>query len=217
MTSLYLFVRGPLVWVAFIVFIVGSIYKICGLISVAKKDKVVLSYFSLKYSLRSILHWLVPFGSRNWRRQPVLTIVTFAFHICLISIPIFLLAHNILWYESWGISWWTLPEGTADVMTLIVIAGCVYFLCRRLFSPQVKYLTFASDYVLLAVVALPFITGFIVYHQWVPSFMVIVHMLTGEIALMVLPFTRLFHMVFFWFTRAYTGSEFGLVRHVKDY
>ena len=217
--AVYKFVRGPLVWIAFLVCIVGSTYRIYSMISMAKKEKVVLPYLSLKYSLRSILHWLIPFGSINWRRHPVITIITFLFHICLVFTPIFLLSHNILWYESWGISWWTLPEGTADIMTLIVLFACVFFFFRRIISPEVKFVTFTSDYIILAIAFLPFLTGFLAYHQLLLPYraMVILHILFGEAMLIAIPFSRIFHMIFGWFTRAYTGSEFGMVRHAKDY
>jgi nitrate reductase gamma subunit len=217
--AVYRFVRGPLVWITFLVFIGGSIYRIYTMISSAKKEKAVLPYMSLKYSMRSILHWIIPFGSVSWRRHPVITIVTFLFHICLVFTPIFLLSHNILWYESWGISWWTLPEGLADVMTLIVVFSCVFFLFRRIIASEVRFVTYPSDFLILAIAFLPFFTGFLAYHQLLlPSrAMTILHILFGEIMLIAIPFSRIIHMLFGWFTRAYTGSEFGQVRHAKDY
>ena len=42
-----------------------------------------------------------------------------------------------------------------------------------------------------------------------------VHIVTGAAWLMVIPFTRLIHMLWFPFTRAYMGSEFGAVRHSR--
>ena len=41
---MYDFSRGPLVWIAFIVFFGGSIYRIVSTIMTAKKDKVVLPF-----------------------------------------------------------------------------------------------------------------------------------------------------------------------------
>jgi nitrate reductase gamma subunit len=219
MQEIYNFVSGPLVWVAFLIFIFGCLYRLLALLRlVNQKEKFIYSYMSLKYSLRSIAHWLTPFGTTNMRRQPVMTIVTFAFHICLLLTPIFLQAHIILWDEAWNVSWWALPDGMADVMTVIVIAGCVYFLIRRLKRPEVQYVTSASDYVILAIVAAPFITGFLAYHQWFgyPYFLIL-HILAGEIMLVAIPFTRLSHMFFSPLTRAYIGSEFGKVRHAKDW
>ena len=219
MHDFYNFVTGPLAWAAFIVFIAGSLYRLINMLYlVNKKEKFIYTYMSFKYSFRSIFHWITPFATVNWKMHPVLTIVTFAFHICLIIAPVFLLSHAILWDESWNISLWTLPDGVADIMTLIVVGSCIFFLVRRLVLPEVQYVTSASDYVILAIVALPFITGFIAYHQWA-SYQVsmILHIISGEIMLVAIPFTRLSHMLFSPFTRAYMGSEFGGVRNAKDW
>jgi nitrate reductase gamma subunit len=219
MHSVYDFVSGPLAWVAFAVFIVGSLYRLINLIAlVHKKEKFIYSYMSWKYGLRSILHWVIPFGTTNWRRHPVLTIATFAFHICLFMTPIFLLAHVVLWNEAFNVDWWSLPDTAANIMTLIVIGGCVFFLVRRLTAPEVKFVTSVSDYVILAIVAAPFVTGFLTYYQWFGyQVLMILHIVTGEIMLITIPFTRLSHMLFAPFTRAYMGSEFGGIRHARDW
>jgi len=219
MHDLYNFITGPLAWAAFIVFIAGSLYRLINMFYlVNKKEKFIYTYMSFKYSFRSIFHWIIPFATTNWKMHPVLTIVTFAFHICLIITPVFLLSHAILWDESWNISLWSLSDGVADIMTLIVVGSCIFFLVRRLVLQEVQYVTSASDYVILAIVAAPFVTGFIAYHQWVNyQFFMILHIISGEIMLVSIPFTRLSHMLFSPFTRAYMGSEFGGVRNAKDW
>ena len=152
------------------------------------------------------------------RRNPEVTLVTFAFHVCLIVTPIFLLPHNILISRALGISWWTLPKGVADIMTLIVIITAFIFLLRRLTSPVVKYVTTPSDYVLLAIAVAPFITGFLAYHHLLPYKTIsTLHILSGVVMLVAVPFTRLSHMLYFVFTRSYMGSEFGAVRNSKDW
>jgi nitrate reductase gamma subunit len=215
----YHFIRGPLVWASFIIFLGGSIYKIIAMLRLAKKDKVVFPYISMKYSLRSIVHWIIPFASTNWRKHPGMTVITFLFHGCLIFTPIFLVAHNALLKESWNIRLWTIPETITDVMTIIVIICAIVFFIRKLVVPEVRFVSFASDYFLLAIAVAPFLTGFLAYHQMLVDyeFMVALHILAGELMLIAIPFTRLNHMIYFWFTRAYTGSEFGAVRHTKDY
>ena len=219
MFDIYQFVSGPLAWFAFIVFIGGCLYRLVSLlVLVHRKEPFIYSYMSWKYSLRSILRWSTPFATENMRRHPGMTIVTFAFHICLLITPIFLLAHIILVEEAWNLSWWSLPDGLADAMTLIVITGCIFFLVRRLTNPEVQYVTSASDFVLLAIIAAPFVTGFLAYYQWFGyKFFVIIHILAGEIMLVAIPFTRLSHMITAPLTRAYMGSEFGGVRHARDW
>jgi nitrate reductase gamma subunit len=207
--SIYNLVRGPFVWIAFLVFIGMSAYKIRRLYLMAKNEKVVLPAIKWEATRKSILHWVIPFGSRNWRMRWPITLTTFVFHIGLVFTPIFLLSHNILWYESWGISWWTLPETVADIMTLLVIVTSVIFFMRRIFAPEVKFVTSADDFLILAISFFPFLTGFLAYHEWLLPYkpMVILHILFGELMLIAIPFTRLAHMFYFFMTRAFMGSQ----------
>ena len=219
MDELYRLATGPLAWAAFIIFIGGSLFRLIHLIAlVHRKEKFIYAYMSLKFSLRSIIHWLSPFATVNWRLHPWLTIVTFAFHICLVVTPVFLLAHVVLWDEAWSVSWWALPDWLAVIMSVIVMAGCVFFFVRRLVTPEVAYVTSASDYAILALVATPFLTGLIAYFQWFDvRLFTLLHVLSGEAMLVAVPFTRISHMLFAPLTRAYMGSEFGAIRHARDW
>lgn len=219
MYELYDLARGPLVWAAFIVFIGGSFYRLAAAFMMArKKDRVVFEYMSLYYALRSFFHWVIPFASTSTRNKPVLTIVAFVFHIALFVVPIFLMAHIVMFKESWNIAWCSLAAIVADGLTLIVIFACVFFFVRRLVSPDVRFLSSAADYGILLLVAAPFVTGFWASQQWAGYEIVsIAHMLTGELLLASIPFTRLSHMFFFPLTRMYAGSEFGAVRQARDW
>ncbi len=208
---MYQFVTGPLAWLTFGIFFGGMIYRVVSMVKLTqKKDKVVFNHLDLKWSLNSIFRWLVPFGSRSMREKPVLTVVAFLFHLCLLITPVFLVAHNVIMKERWGVSFWTISENTTDILTIILIACVVFYVLRRIALPDVRLITTAYDYLLLAIVAAPFITGFLAYHQFSGyQFWVIVHVLSGEIMLMAVPFTKLSHMLLFFLTRAHIGSEMG--------
>ncbi len=218
-TTLYNFLCRPFLWLTLIVFAGGSVYKIAKMISlVNKKEKFIFTHISLKFSLRSILHWIIPFATVNWRRHPVITILTFVFHGGLVIMPFFLSAHVIMFNKAWGVKWWTLPYGFVDAVTIVVISSCVIFLVRRLTLREVRFLTTPSDYFILAIAFAPFLTGFLALHQIGNyHFWLILHILSGELMLMAIPFTRLSHMLFGVFTRAYSGSEFGSIRHARDW
>ena len=219
MHSVYGIVVGPLAWLAGAVFILGSAYRFWSVYSLTrKKDPLVLEYMSLKYGLRSILRWSVPFIPVNSRRHPVVTVFTFLFHLCLLFVPVFLLAHVVMWQYYHDISFWSPPEWLTDLMTLMVVTGCIFFGIRRAVRHEVRYVTSVTDWVILAIVALPYLTGFLAYHQIGPyKHMIILHILSGEVMLAAIPFTRLSHMLFTPFTRAYIGSEFGAVRNAVDW
>lgn len=219
MHALYEWVAGPLTWAAFAVFVIGLVFRLVQvLVMVRKTEPFIFTYMSWKFSLRSIGHWLVPFATLRWRTSPVMTVATFAFHICLLVTPVFVLSHIVLLDEAWGVQWWALPDAVADVMTVVVIAGCLFFAGRRIVRREVRFLTDASDYFLLALTAAPFVTGFLAYHQVTQgAWMTIAHMISGQVLLAAIPFTRLRHMLLGWLTRAYMGSEFGGVRRARDY
>ncbi|MFP4236945.1 MAG: TmcC family electron transfer complex membrane anchor subunit [Desulfonatronovibrio sp.] len=219
MHQLYEILTGPLAWIAWTVFIAGCLVRTAVMVfSTADQDHVVINYFNLKYALRSIAAWSIPFFPRNSRLHPWMTVVSFSFHICVILVPLFALGHVVLWEEFFGISLPALPDAVTDVMTIIVLACLLFFLVRRLSRPEVRFVSGFMDYALLLLIAAPFATGYAAYHGWFnPDFMLILHILSAEILLVSIPFTRLIHMVFAPFTRAYTASEFGAVRHSRDW
>ena len=215
---MYDFSRTTLVWIAFLVFIFGTIFRLVSMYRMAKKEKVVLPYFDFRAGMRSIFHWLLPYGSRNMRMKPVFTGLSFLFHFCLLFTPIFALGHNILIKESWNVSWWTFPDSMTNTMTIIVVTIGLIFALRRMADPTVRFVTSFKDFIFLTLVLAPYITGIFAYYNILDyQTIIILHMWTGAIWLMAIPFTRISHMIFFPITRAYMGSEFGYVRNAKDW
>jgi nitrate reductase gamma subunit len=167
----------------------------------------------VKGALKSIVSWLLPFGTRRWKTRPGMTILVFVFHIGLVFTPIFLLAHNIILQRRWGLSWFTLPGGVADMLTIAVIVSAVFLVLRRIAFSEVRILTTAYDYLLLAISVAPFITGFLAgqkvagYEVWLYT-----HIITGEIMLIAIPFTKLSHIVLFFLSRGQLGMDYGIKR-----
>ena len=215
---MYEFVRGPLVWIAFGVFFVGVLYQLYTMITGAKKEKVIFPVMSAKFGARSVLHWMIPFGTHNMRIRPLFTTVSFAFHWCLLVSPLFVMGHVVLWKQSWGISLPSMHPVVADLMSLMVVFAGVFFVLRRLTAPEVRNVTTWTDYLILLLVISPFLTGFIAHQQWLPyQAVVTLHIICGAAWLIAIPFTWLGHMFYFVFTRAFMGSEFGNVRNSRDW
>lgn len=212
----FLFVEGPLLWIAFLTFFIGSILRAALFLSVSRKrDKIIYQYFSWKYVLATFSRWLLPLN-KDVAKNPIFTILGYIFHICLIVVPIWFSGHISLWEESrfeW--SWTPIPDGLADWMTLIFLAIALFFLLRRIISADIRLLSTFSDYLLIVVVALPFITGYFLTHGTVDNIgflgenIQLIHMLSGELMLILIPFTKLSHFVLFFFSRGATAIEFG--------
>ncbi len=214
--DVYLFVEGPLLWIAFLTFIIGTLLRVASFLLVSrKKDRVVYQYLNWKIVLSSWLRWLLP-ANKDVVKNPVFTILGYAFHVCLLVVPLWLAGHITLWEESrLGWSWTPIPDRLADWMTLVLLSIALFFLLRRIFSADIRLLSTAADYILLVITALPFLTGYFVTHGTLDGAgllgenMQLIHMLAGELMLILIPFTKLSHFILFFFSRGATAVEFG--------
>jgi nitrate reductase gamma subunit len=210
MPSIY-FLTGPGLWISFIVFFAGLAIRLIWLYTLSrKKDPVFYNHIDFKWGIKSILYWLVPFGSRSMRLAPVFTIVAFAFHLMLLGIPLFLQAHNLMWEEAFGFGLWSMPDGLADALTIALVGAGLFLFIRRIIRAEVRILNSPWDYTLLVLTLLPFITGFLAFHQIGPyKLLITLHVLSGEVLLILIPITKLSHMVLFFFSRLFIGFEMG--------
>jgi nitrate reductase gamma subunit len=103
-------------------------------------------------------------------------------------------------------------------MTVMLLISIIFLVIRRIVRSEVRILTESWDYVLLGLTALPFLTGLLAYHQVGPyELLMIMHLLTAEIILILIPFSKLAHMVLFFFTRAFIGFEMGGRRGARSW
>ena len=208
-------------WVAAIVFIVGIGYRIVQLFLLTKKkERAYCPANSVREDspeerkLRAIIF----LQNSLLGQHPVMAIVSFVFHACLFVIPILTLAHNLLLYESWGICFFSLPDRLIDILTVIVLLGALFFFIRRLVVPRVRAISTLNDHLVLFITAAPFLTGLMAYHQWMDYRTIItLHILTGQLMLIAIPFTKVGHMVFFFFARTLFGSEFSMWRGSREW
>jgi nitrate reductase gamma subunit len=217
--SIYGLLTGPALWFTFIFVIGGLLIRIAFLFRLSRrKDRVIYNHINMDWGLRSIIHWIIPFASVSMRQQPIFSLVAFIFHLTLIAVPLFLSAHILLWEEAFGLTLWSIPDGVSDALTLIFIAAALFLIVRRRIRPEVRILTSAWDYALLVIAMLPFISGFMAYHQWGPyEAMLILHIVFGQILLILIPITKLAHMILFFFTRAFIGFEMGGRRGARSW
>ncbi len=218
---MYDLARGPLMWVAAIVFVGGVFYRAVQLFVLTRKKErnfytsgALRERDSSSYSSEERkINLLISFQNSIIGKNPVMAIVSFVFHFCLFVAPIFAIGHSLLLYESWGFSFFNLSDALIDILTIVFLVCALFFFMRRLLIPKVQSITTPYDYLLLFITAAPFLTGFFAYHQWFDYKTVItLHILAGEAMLIAIPFTKLGHMVFFFFVRLLVGSEYSFWR-----
>lgn len=141
--------------------------------------------------------WIVPV--KKIKERIWYSFASILFHVGLILVPVFLIEHVALWRRGLGISWPTIGQSVADGLTLLTIVMIIALLIGRLSNRTARVLTRGQDIVLLILIALPFLSGFFASHPLLNPFkyhaMMLVHVLSGNLIMCLIPFTKLCHSI----------------------
>jgi nitrate reductase gamma subunit len=199
------FAKGPLFAVTFLVMVLGlgrQVLLQSYLLSVKKGRR--LRQVPWRSIARETWSWVVPVrhiepGSR------LFSVSSYLMHLGILIVPLFLIDHVALWEASLGLSLPAIGKGTADVLTLLTITCGFLLLALRTFKARHRLVSAASDYVLLVLVVLPFLSGYLASHPGVNPFpwnvVMLAHLLSAELLFVLTPFTKLSHVVLFFFDR----------------
>ena len=223
--DLYELVRGPLMSSTLILFIAGLGYRVFQFFKATTRlpriaplindrrtvnPRVNKRFQAIPQILRRVR---IHYRNSIFGMTPVTMWLTVVYHVILVLAVCFTQGHNVLLDLSWGFSFPSIPEKTMDLLTLLMIAVSLYYLLRRAFSAKLKFPHILRDYLAILATVAPFVTGFIAYHQWFDyRTTIICHMLSGQLMLIALLYTKLGHIIFFFFGRIYLHGELNLTR-----
>ena len=221
MQQLLDFARGPLFRLSIILMVLGLIriliLDIYGAVEAYRRagDKKL----AWGDAIRKTLRWIFPVRSA-FTRRPIYSVVSILFHVGLILAPIFLLAHIQLWQDSTGLSWWSLPEFWADFLTLLTIAGGLALFLGRIGSKGARLLSRRQDYLWPPLLILPFITGYLCANTSLGpqayQIIMLIHVLTGELILILMPFTKIAHCILVPFSQFIIALAWKFPARVDD-
>jgi nitrate reductase gamma subunit len=192
------FGRGPLFRLAFALMLLGLL-RILVLTAVAavealrcNPDRIV----DWADTGRQTLAWLLPVN-RLWRKRPVYSVISFIFHVGLLSVPPFLAAHVLLWRRSVGFAWPALPQVVADWLTLVVIATGLGLFLGRALHPAARALSRTQDYFWLLLLVVPFLTGYLCSNVTLSptayQTLMLLHVYAANLIMAMIPFTKIAH------------------------
>ncbi len=220
------FIRGPMIGISFLIFIIGLIYQAFRFFALTRKKELIFLPVPFNPDKPPKKEWFQRIANRFdslrkttvWRTHPMMILITSIFHVSLFVTPLFLLGHNILLDEAWGMHLFSFSESFSDALTWIVLACGAIFLSRRIFLRRVRVITTLYDYIILLITLAPFLTGTFAYHQWFHyQTVILLHIVAGEVMLITMPFTKLGHMLFFFFYRFFIGSEYSFSRGTRTW
>jgi nitrate reductase gamma subunit len=191
--------RGPLFWaaLAFMILGLGRHAALTGLAAARAWRRAGDRDLPGVRIVSDTLTWLIPTG--RLKDRWLYSVTTLAFHVGVILVPLFLAGHIALWREALGVGWPALPNAVATTLTVVVLVAAVAVVVQRLALAESRALSRLQDYLVPLVVAVPFASGLLVMHPaWNPftrDATLLVHVLSGDLVLFLVPLTKLSHMV----------------------
>ncbi|MFO7653310.1 MAG: hypothetical protein R6X25_05740 [Candidatus Krumholzibacteriia bacterium] len=148
--------------------------------------------------------WAVPLHHLI-RGTVIFSSASFLLHVGLIIVPLFLADHVVLWERLLGVGLPAIRQGFADALTLLTLGCLLVLLGCRTFVARQRAVSRPMDYLLLLAIAGPFATGFLASHPGINPFpwewMMLLHLLGAELLFVLVPTTKLAHVVLYAFDR----------------
>lgn len=135
----------------------------------------------------------------------------YAFHLGFLITLLFLDQHIDLFRSVLGFGWPGLPESLIDLSAVIGIAALIAVLIHRIMDPVRRMLSDFQDYFTWLVTILPLVTGYMLVNRIGMDYtqLLALHILSFELLLVVIPFTKLSHIVTIFISRWYNGAIAG--------
>ncbi|MEI7644813.1 MAG: hypothetical protein WCJ55_11085 [Chloroflexales bacterium] len=216
------FARGPLFYTALLVFIAGMTYRLVSVLLLGwKRDRVPgkgskLRGVAVSYAKGLGIFPFIPWVKGTFSRNQVTYLAGGLFHLGLFVVIFLGTAHMLVWKSLLGFGWPTLMLPVIDWLSAVTIVAMVALFVNRLANPVLKLLSGPSEWLNLLVVFLPMITGYgLTHHRLLGIFplpyenLFIGHMMSVNIMLIWIPFSRISHFMFYFFSRTYHGAQAG--------
>lgn len=199
------FAKGPLFALTLLIMVLGLARHVVVQVSSLLMGKGRrLRAAPWKRIVADALSWVIPIKHLG-KGTAVFSATSFLFHIGIIAVPMFLADHIVMWEQFLHIDLPSISAGWADFLTLFTIATVLVLLGFRTFGARQRAMSRRVDYVILLMVLLPFVTGFCAGNPGFNPFswevMMLIHILSAETLFVMIPFTKLAHIVVVFFDR----------------
>ncbi len=204
-------VRGPGLQFAVGIFVIGMVYRVLHLAVLGRSKNLAVPRGSeWGPGLRMI--WRRSFSLPQLSSRGKLTVFAgYVFHLGFLITLFFLSQHIDLFHSVLGFGWAAFPRGMVDIWAILAIAALIVLLVHRFIDPVKWLLSDAEDYLTWAFTFLPLFTGFMLDHSAVLDYTrrMILHLGSVELLLVLIPFSKLAHMVTILGARWYNGAIAG--------
>ena len=205
-----LWVRGPGLVIATVVLVFGVILRLVEIVGLGRRPDLARARGRRFTGWGTILSRSLP-RPEVFHRSVLTYIGGYVFHLGFFIVLLFLAPHIRLLEGVFGFAWPALPTSVIDAVTVVTLVALVVVLVHRLADPVKRFLSTPGDYVAWALTFLPVFTGYLAYHHLLFRYETLLglHILSVELLMVALPFTKLVHTVTLFVARWYTGEAYG--------
>ena len=208
------FARGPALSISIIIFIVGVLWRMIGILA--------LPFIKIPSRARTgvlpsgkVKGWFEGIWSRMWPHKnfvkPALfsTINGYVFHIGLFIVVFLFAPHVVFIKDLTGLSWGSMPSNLVFAVGVITATSMVAALIHRLTNPVQRLISNFNDYFSWFVTLAPVLTGLLAVSHLGPPYekALAIHLLSVALLLIWFPFGKLMHAFLFVVSRGATGAR----------
>lgn len=204
-------VRGTGLDIAIGIFALGTLWRLIEIYSLGRKPDLAVPRHRAGASGLHTMYRRSLTSPRIYGSSALGYVAGYVFHIGLF-IVVFLFAQHIRLIQGLtGLSWPGLPTQFIDATAVVTLATMLLVLVERINKPVKRFLSTFGDYAAWALTFLPVLTGYLATkHLLLPyTTMLALHILSVELLLIFLPFTKLMHVFTLWGSRWYNGDVNG--------
>jgi nitrate reductase gamma subunit len=204
-------IRGPGFQIATVILVAGVVIRVMEILLLGRKANLAEAKGSeMSSGLRTIVTRSIP-DSSTFKRSTFTIVAGYIFHIGLFVTILFYAPHILLIKDIIGFGWPSMPTQIVDALTVVSIIALLAILAHRFTNKVLRYLTNTEDLLVWFVTIAPLVTGYMAFHRigMTASTMLGIHILSVELLMVMLPFTKLMHAFTLFIARWYNGAISG--------
>ncbi|MBF0620708.1 MAG: hypothetical protein HQL54_02145 [Magnetococcales bacterium] len=211
-TELLLWVKGPGFTIAVIILMLGLSIRLMEIFGMKAPDKLVYSQSNRQSGsgVQTIFRrFLIPKGMLS--RAPGIYLAGILFHIGYAVVFFLFEPHIALLNNLTGLNWQGLPNSVIDFVAVMTLFSMIVVLVCRMGRRAMRFLSDLEDYLVWLLTFLPLLTGFVAFrHVLLPyTWALALHLLSVELLMIAIPFTKLMHTVTAFSSRWYNGDIYS--------
>ena len=210
-TELLLWIRGPALQIATVIFVLGAVVRIAEILLLGRKKNLAEARGSaVAGGLRTIFSRSIP-DRGTLQRSTFNVVAGYVFHIGFFITLFFFAPHILMFSDVFGVSWPSMPTPIVDATAIVTIIALLAVLAHRLRHPVMRFLSRFQDYLVWLLTILPLVTGYLAFHRigLSPPILMALHILSVELLMVIFPFTKLMHAFTIFMARYYNGAIAG--------